>query len=184
MEDREIVALYWARAESAIQETVQKYASYCRSIARNILSSREDTEECLNDTWLGAWNSMPPKRPERLPPLLGRICRNAALDRWDYNTAAKRDGRFDAVLDELAECVADPRAEAEPELHQLGESISRWLDTLSREQRVVFLRRYWYCDPITEIARRYGFTESRVKSLLARLRSKLRLQLLQEGYLL
>ena len=184
MEDREIVALYWARAESAIRETIQKYSTYCRHIAGRILSSREDTEECLNDTWLGAWNAMPPHRPERLPPLLGRICRNAALDRCDYNNAAKRCPGFEAVLDELAECVADGRTQEVLDLRQLGSCISGWLDTLPAVQRRVFLCRYWYCDSLADIAARFHFTQSKVKSLLFRLRKGLREHLLQEGYTL
>ena len=105
MEDREIVALYFARSENAIAETARKFGAYCRAIAYNILASRRDAEECENDTWLAAWNSMPPNRPARLAPYLGRITRNLALDRWDRATAQKRGGAMGSVLQELDECL-------------------------------------------------------------------------------
>ena len=105
MEDKDIVALYWARSEEAIRATAAKYGAYCRAIIRRLLGDGRDGEECLNDTWLGAWNAMPPQRPVRLPPFLGRIARNTALDRYDYNTAQCR-GVLPAVLEELEECVS------------------------------------------------------------------------------
>ncbi len=182
MEDKEIVALFWARAESAIAETARKYGAYCRAIAANILPSPEDVEECLSDTWLGAWNAMPPQRPAVLSPLLGRIARNAALTIWRRDHAQKRDGGNLAVLDELGECVGGGSLEEELERRRLGEAVRAFLDTLSPQQRRVFLRRYWYCDSLEDIARRYGFSLSKVKSMLLRMRRKLRDYLTKEGF--
>ncbi len=189
MEDREIVALYWARSQEAIGETANKYGAYCAAIIRHVLGDGRDGEECLNDTWLGAWNAMPPQRPLRLPPFLGRIARNTALDRYDYNTAQRRNGGFELVLEELAECVdglpcrtGGGSPEEAVAARQLGEAISRYLETLSPTARRVFLRRYWYCDPIEEIAAAAGFTRSKVTSLLHRARKGLRAYLLKEGY--
>ena len=105
MEDKDIVALYWARSEEAIRRTAEKYGAYCAQIIRRVLGDCRDAEECLSDTWLGAWNAMPPQRPARLPPFLGRIARNTALDRYDYNAAQCRNSGFEAVLEELEDCV-------------------------------------------------------------------------------
>lgn len=182
MEDREIVELYWARSEQAIRETAGKYGGYCRAIIRRVLGSREDAEECLSDTWLGAWNAMPPQRPERLGPFLGRIARNTALDRYHYNTAQKRGGAFEALLEELEECVGGSPLEEDLDLRQLGESISAFLDTVPPVQRRVFLRRYWACVPLAEIAGEQGFSVPKVKSMLHRTRKGLRAYLIREGY--
>ena len=182
MEDSQIIDLYWARDERALTETERKYGSYCRSISYQIVKNRLDVEECVNDTYLRAWNAMPPQRPLRLPPFLGRIARNTALDRWDYNTAEKRNGGMEAVLEELEECVGGTPLEETADLHCLGETISDYLDTVSPAARRVFLRRYWYCDSMAEIALRYGFTQGKVKSTLFRTRQGLRDHLIREGY--
>lgn len=182
MEDREIVALFWARAEEAIARTAEKYGAYCRSIIRRILPLAEDVEECLSDTYWGAWNAMPPQRPEVLPPLLGRIARNAALDRYDYCRAGKRQGGFAAVLDELGECVGGDSTQEAVDCALLGEAISGYLDGLEAVRRQVFLRRYWYCDSIGEIAGRFGFSAAKVKSMLHRTRQGLKDYLRKEGF--
>ncbi len=179
MEDSLIIDLYWQRSERAISETDQKYGSYCRSIAYGILNCREDTEECVSDTWLRAWEAMPPQRPNKLSAFLGRITRNLALDRWDYYHAAKRSGSFDLVLSELSECIPSPRDDfAQLELTQL---LNDFLRTLPKSNRTLFLRRYWYCDSISQLARRYGMGESAVKSSLFRTRNKLKVYLEKEG---
>ena len=182
MEDREIIALFWARSQEAIRETARKYGAYCGAIIRRVLGDGRDAEECLNDTWLGAWNAMPPQRPNRLNVFLGRIARNTALDRWSYNHAQRRGSGFEAVLEELAECVGGTPLEETLEARQLGEAISAYLDAVSPTARQVFLRRYWYCDTIPEIADAAGFTRSKVTSLLHRTRKGLRTYLLEEGY--
>ena len=179
MEDSLIIDLYWQRSERAISETDQKYGSYCRSIAYGILNCREDTEECVSDTWLRAWEAMPPQRPNKLSAFLGRITRNLALDRWDYYHAAKRSGSFDLVLSELSEFIPSPRDDfAQLELTQL---LNDFLRTLPKSNRTLFLRRYWYCDSISQLARRYGMGESAVKSSLFRTRNKLKVYLEKEG---
>ena len=183
MEDAAIVALYWARDEQALAETATKFGAYCRKIADNILHSAHDVEECENDTWLAAWNSMPDNRPARLAPYLGRITRNLALDRMDKATAQKRDsGQTFAPLDELAECVAAPGSvEDDFDATETGRLISEFLRTLPEETRNIFLRRYWYCDATADIAVRYGLTESKVRVTLHRTRSKLAAYLQKKG---
>jgi RNA polymerase sigma-70 factor (ECF subfamily) len=181
MEDSAIVELYWARSQEAIRATADKYGAYCSAIIRRVLGDGRDGEECLNDTWLGAWNAMPPQRPVQLPPFLGRIARNTALDRYTYNTAQKRGG-FETVLEELAECVSGAPMEDELDLRQLGEAISAYLDTQTPTARRLFLRRYWYCESIAELAAASGFSASKVKSLLHRVRKGLRAYLIEEGY--
>ncbi len=179
MEDHDIIALYFDRNENAIRETAQKYGAYCGSIALNILSSAEDTEECLNDTWLRAWNSIPPHRPNVLRVFLGKITRNLALDRYKARNAEKRaGGEFAMSLDELKECVG---AEDERDSAVIGESISRFLRGQSKETRGVFVCRYFYCDSIADIARRFGMSEGKVKTLLFRTRAKLKIHLEGEG---
>lgn len=182
MEDKDIIALYWARSEEAIRATAEKYGGYCRAVIRRVLGDGRDGEECLNDTWLGAWNAMPPQRPGCLAVFLGRIARNTALDRYSYNTAQRRCGGFEAVLEELAECVGGDPAGEDFDLRRLGEAIAAYLDTVSPAARRVFLRRYWYCESVAEIAAATGFTQGKVRSLLHRARKGLREYLIQEGY--
>ena len=183
MEDHEIVALYFARSERAITETARKFGAYCRKIAWNILASRRDAEECENDTWLAAWNTMPPQRPARLAPYLGRITRNLALDRLDQAAAQKRGGGQAALLlDELAECLPAPdRVEQEVEAAELARQISAFLRAQPEPARSMFLRRYWYGDAIGEIAVRYGMPTGRVRVTLHRTRARLRQALEREG---
>ena len=182
MEDAAIVALYWARDEQALAETATKFGAYCRKIADNILHSAHDVEECENDTWLAAWNSMPDNRPARLAPYLGRITRNLALDRLDKATAQKRgSGQTFAPLDELAECVAAPGSVEDTfDAAETGRLISEFLRTLPEGTRNIFLRRYWYCDATADIAARYGLTESKVRVTLHRTRGKLAAYLQKE----
>ena len=183
MTDADIVTLYWARDEQAIAQTAQKFGAYCRKIAMNLLGSQEDAEECENDTWMAAWNSMPDNRPARLAPYLGRITRNLALDRFDKTTAQKRGcGQSFAPLDELAECVAAPGSVEESfDAAETGRLISAFLRTLPEETRNIFLRRYWYCDATADIAARYGLTESKVRVTLHRTRGKLAAYLQKKG---
>ena len=183
MTDADIVALYWARDEQAIAQTAQKFGAYCRKIAMNLLGSQEDAEECENDTWMAAWNSMPDNRPARLAPYLGRITRNLALDRFDKATAQKRGcGQSFAPLDELAECVAAPGSVEESfDAAETGRLISAFLRTLPEETRNIFLRRYWYCDATADIAARYSLTESKVRVTLHRTCGKLAAYLQERG---
>lgn len=180
MDDAAIIELYWARSERAIERTQEKYGARCRATAWNILRSHADSEECVNDTWLRAWDAMPPEWPEKLGAFLGRITRNLALDRLKKRESQKRGGgRFELALSELAECLpsgGDPADEL-----ALRELLDRFLASLSEDARVIFLRRYWYMLSVEEIARGLGASRSKVKSSLMRSREKLRAMLEKEG---
>ena len=183
MEDSQIVELYWARSERAIPETADKYGRYCFSIAFNVLHNREDSEECVNDTYLHAWNGMPEQRPNKLSAFLGRITRNLSLNRWDKYSAEKRGaGQADLALEELRECVPAPDCtERVVDDMALAELFNRFLASLTAENRRIFMRRYWYLSSIKEIAAEYGLSESKVKMSLLRSRNTLRLLLEKEG---
>ena len=184
MDDREIVELYWARSEQAISETQSKYGSYCYSIAYNILNSNEDAEESVNDTYNDAWNSIPPHRPSVLSTFLGKITRRISIDRWRRRTAEKRGGgEMPLVLEELQECVAaDRNTEQEFEKNHLSEVVNSFVKTLPGTEQKVFLCRYWYMDSIGSISQQFGFSESKVKSMLFRTRNQLRTVLEKEGF--
>ncbi len=183
MDEKQIIDLYFARSEQAISETDLKYGKYCRQVAYNILYNHQDSEECVNDTYLKAWTMIPPKRPNPLKVFLGRITRNLALDRWDWNRAAKRGGGEMATsLEELHECIPAPTGtEQEIEHKELVRVLNEFLGRLPAERRKVFLRRYWNLSPIKEIASFYGLSESKVKMLLMRTRNALKDYLEQEG---
>ena len=183
MEDREIIALYWARKEQALEETDAKYGSYCRTVAWNILRSREDSEECVNDTWLRAWNAIPPQKPGILSSFLARITRNLSLDRYKAARTDKRGGgRVTVALEELEHCLPGQfSVEQAMEDAELAQLLDRFLRSLPERDRCIFLRRYWYLDPLADIACRYRMAEGTVKSALHRTRKKLRAQLEREG---
>lgn len=184
MDDAKIVQLYWDRDEQAIPATSEKYDSYCTSIAKNILGNKEDAEECVNDTYLYAWNSMPPHRPGILSTFLGKITRNLSFNRYKHNTADKRGGgELPAVLDELADLVSgNDDVEEEFNAKELVKAIDTFLDTLSPEKRSIFVCRYWYTYRISEIAVRHGMNEGAVSMTLNRLRQKLHNYLLEMGF--
>ena len=184
IEDSMIIQLYWDRDESAISATSEKYGAYCRSIAMNILGDREDAEECVNDTYLGVWNSIPPHRPNVLPAFLGKITRNLSLNKYRQKHAEKRGcGQMGAVLDELAECVSDKSdIEQDIDRKELIKEINQFLGTLPQVKRGIFVGRYWRADSISEIAARYGMTENRVSVTLNRLRKQLNRYLSERGF--
>ncbi len=184
MDDAKIVQLYWDRNEQAIPATADKYGSYCTSIAKNILGNQEDAEECVNDTYLNAWNSMPPHRPSILSAFLGKIVRNLSFNRYKHNTAGKRGGgQATVVLDEIAEFVSDTDSvEQEIDRKELVGAIDTFLSTLSAKKRGVFVRRYWYFDSVSEIASRFSMTENNVSVTLNRLRLQLHNYLLERGF--
>ncbi len=186
MEDEKIIDLYWARQERALAETELKYGRYCRTIAENILHCPEDSDECVSDTWLHAWNAMPPKRPTILQAFLGRITRNLSIDRWKAARAEKRGGgSLPLALDELSECVPAPgRVEQALEARELAEAIDRFLRTLPERECSIFLRRYWFVDSVRDISERFGINENSVKSILFRTRERLRKHLEREGFAL
>ncbi len=183
MEDREIVALYWARSEDAIEESAKKYGGYLTKIAQNILNDAGEAEESVNDTYLGAWNAMPPHRPNILSTFLGKMTRRISIDRWRKRHAGKRGGgELTLALEELSDCVTDGNSvEDELEKRELAERFQCFLNTLPETERRVFLSRYWYLEPVRDIARRLGFSESKVSSMLYRTRQKLRIALAKEG---
>ena len=184
MDDAEIVQLYIDREEQAIPETASKYGRYCTSIAKNILGSYEDAEECVNDTYLNTWNAIPPHRPKMLATFLGKIVRNLAFDRYKYNSADKRGGgELPLVLDELAGCVSGKDdVEQAFERKELVTAINDFLGTLPEEKRNIFVCRYWYTDSIADIAARCGMTYPAVSMMLNRLRTKLHNYLIERGY--
>lgn len=186
MEDRQIIDLFWERSERAIDETAKKYGKYCYSIAYNILHSREDSEECVNDTYWKAWGIMPPKRPERLGVFLGKITRNLSINRYNYANAKKRgEGQYSIALEELQECIpTTSNVEQAMEEKVLVELFNRFLEGLSVEKRKIFMRRYWYFSHVKEIAAEYGMSESKVKTTLMRTRNELKLFLEKEGVVL
>jgi RNA polymerase sigma-70 factor (ECF subfamily) len=182
MEDERIVEMYFERNESAIAETQKKYGRYCHAIARRILCSDQDSEECVNDTYLRAWEAIPPHKPTKLSVFLGKIVRNLALNRYAHNHAQKRFDGVEVALDELAEVLADPESEADDiQITSLREVLNGFLATLPADARIIFLRRYWYFCPIKDIAEGMGIGESRVKVTLHRTRAKLKEYLIKEG---
>lgn len=183
MDDKQIIDLYWARSENAISETADKYGKYCHYIAYNILFNDEDSEECVNDTYLKAWGVIPPQRPNRLATFLGKITRNLALDRYKYNNREKRgNGQMPLVLNELAECVSVTDS-TEHIINDmvLVDCFNRFLATLPTETRNIFMRRYWFLSSIKEIAADFAISESKVKMTLLRARNDLKQLLMKEG---
>ena len=184
MDDSRIVQLYWDRNQLAIPATADKYGNYCTSIASSILGSREDAEECVNDTWLQAWNSMPPHRPALLSTFLGKIVRNLSLNRYKRNTSDKRGGgELPAVLDELSNLVSG-RDDVHQQLEhkELTQAVNAFLLSLPQNKRGIFIRRYWHTDSIAAIASRYNMREVTVSVTLNRLRKKLRDYLSERGF--
>ena len=179
MDDNLIIDLYWQRNQRAIADTETKYGPYCHAIAYNVLYSPQDAEECVNDTWLRAWEAMPPQRPGKLSAFLGRITRNLALDRYDYLHASKRSGSFDLLLSELSDCI--PSGQDDYARLELSQILSAFLRTLPENQRNIFLRRYWFCESIDTLAKRYDMSQSAVKSNLFRTRNRLKAYLEKEG---
>lgn len=186
MDDQKIVNLYWERSADAISETQKKYGKYCHTIAYNILNSREDAEECVNDTYIRTWKAIPPHKPERLSTFLGKITRNLALDRYAYDTAKKRAGSVQLALNELGECIPAPATgrNAISDEIALKTAINGFLESLPSQTRKIFVRRYWYVSSIKEIARDFGFTESKVKVTLLRTRNDFKAYLEKEGIVL
>lgn len=184
MEDKQIVALYWERSEQAVEETASKYGNYCYFIAYNILNDNGDAEESVNDTFVDAWNSMPPHRPSILSTFLGKITRRISIDRWRRRSAEKRGGgEVPLVLEELHECVASQEStEQSVEGKLLADVINRFVKKLPETEQKVFLCRYWYMDSIEAIGTQFVFSQSKVKSMLQRTRNKLRTELMKEGY--
>ena len=185
MEDAAIIGLYWARNEGAISASDEKYGTLCRRLSQNMLDSREDAEECVNDTWQRAWDTMPPQRPSSLRAYLVRITRNLSIDRWRAKWAEKRRGGLDVLLDELEDCLPAPSGVEElSEARETVRVIDRWLSGLSPADRIAFLRRYWYGQRVDEIAAQAGCSPNGMAKRLSRLRRNLRRILEQGGIVL
>ena len=183
MNDGEIVKLFWKRNENALELTRTKYGSYCRSIAFNILRNGEDAEECVNDSLLNAWNSIPPNKPRNLRTYMGKLVRNVSLNRFEHYSAQKRGGtQAELAIGELENSLSD---EADVFAHLEGEAITRCINALlqnsSKEKRNVFVKRYWYLCSVNEIAKDLSISESKVTSILFRMRNELKETLEKEG---
>lgn len=186
MKDTEIIDLYWERKEQAISESQKSYGRYCHSIAYNILRNTEDSDECINDTWFKAWETIPPTRPEKLAVFLGTITRNLSIDRWKKKRAAKRgNGEMEAAIDELAECIpASNSTEEEVIAADLERKLNEFLHTLPEKECNVFLRRYWFMEEYSVIAKKYGMNLNTLKTTIHRTRAKLKDFLVREGIVL
>ncbi len=186
MEDKTIIQLFFERSETAIEETAAKYGKLCHTIAYNILYNEEDSEECVNDTYMKAWEVIPPQIPEKLAAFLGKITRNLAISKYRHNTSKKRGGGQVAfALEELEECIPDKNTTEQAISDKLlVEQLNNFLEKLPAEKRKVFMQRYWYMRPIGEIAKEFSISESKVKMILHRTRNTLKEVLEKEGIVL
>jgi len=182
MEDQKIIKLLWSRTESAIEALAKKFGKRLMTIAWNILGIYQDAEEAVNDTYLAVWNTVPPNKPDPLAGYVYTTGRNISLNRLKYITAEKRDSRYDASIDELAECIPAPALEETVEARELGEVINRFLWTINADNRALFLRRYWFGDDLKEIAKDLNLRPNTASVRLGRIRMQLREFLMKEGY--
>lgn len=182
MDDTAIIDLYFERSQSAVRESQNKYGSYCRTISMNILRCREDTDECLSDTWMNAWNTIPPQRPACLSAFFGKIVRNISLTLWRKKNSQKRKSNEASLcLDELAECIPERDGGSFAEDMELRDALDRFLEALDQNARIIFMKRYWYIIPVKKIADELAMNEGAVKMSLLRTRKKLRQYLEEEG---
>lgn len=174
MEDAQIIELFFARSEDAISELDKKYGKLCHKLADNILASAQDAEECVNDAYLSTWNVIPPQRPESLPAFVGTLVRRCSITRYRANTAMKRNSHYDMCMEELETFLASPQQAMEEHYaaRELAAAIERFLDTQSKENRVLFMRRYWYADSFAEIGKLLGITEGNARLRLTRMRKQ------------
>lgn len=181
MEDAKIIELFWTRNEDAITETDASYGRKLRTLATKILDNREDAEESVSDTYMKTWEIIPPQRPAYFYAFIASICRHLSFHKIDWKQAAKRNAEVVTLTAEMEMCIPDTRRDREMEAKELGKVLNVFLESLPKETRLIFLRRYWHMDTIAEIAARYGITQSKVKMRLSRTRAKLRTFLEQEG---
>ena len=181
MEDDKIIALFFDRDEQAVKETDNAYGRKLYALSNSILNAREDAEESVSDTYMQAWKTIPPKRPRYFYAFLASICRHMSLNRLDWYMAAKRNAEVVTLTQEMESCIPDSRREAEADARELRRTLESFLESLSKESRLIFLRRYLYTDSIAQIAERYGISESKVKTQLYRTRAKLHDHLTKEG---
>lgn len=184
MEDEELITLLEARSEAALTALNARFGPLCRRIARQVLGSAEDAEECVDDAWMAVWRAIPPEHPQQLTPYVCRITRNLAVTRLRRQTSKKRFSPYTAALDELADVLTGGHTpEEELNRRELTKGLTSFLDGLPRDDRVLFMRRYWYGDPVADLARRFGWTRSGTAVRLHRLRGRLRSELEKEGIL-
>ena len=174
MEDKKIIELFWARNEDAIAEADATYGRKLRALANKILNNREDAEESVSDTYMKTWEIIPPQRPNYFYAFIASICRHLSFHKVDWKQAAKRNAEVVALTDEMELCIPDTSRDREMEAKEIGKALNDFLESLPKETRLIFLRRYWYVDSVSEIAARYGMTESKVKMQLSRTKEKLR----------
>lgn len=185
MEDSQIIDLFFARSEQAVAELDRKYGGVCQNLSYQILQSRLDAQECVNDAYLGVWNTVPPQRPNPLLTFLCALVRKISITRYHYNTAAKRNSQYSLALEELDGCLSSPDTpEAILERRELTRCLEEFLDQCAQLDRVIFLRRYWFADSYRDIAARVGLSEKNVSVRLSRTRKALREHLQKEGVLL
>ena len=183
MEDQKIIDLYTNREERAIHETDKKYGLLCTSISMGILNDMRDSEECVSDTWLTLWNKIPPKKPNPFKAYICRIIKNLSLKRYEYHHAKKRNSQYDLSLEELEECISKGQnVESQIELRELKWIIAKFIDELPKEKRILFLRRYWFLQSVTEMARDYKTTPKNMSVKLLRIRKELKEYLKKEGF--
>lgn len=184
MDDNGIIKLYWDRNDQAISVTSEKYGHYCKAIAKNILNNEEDAEECVNDTYLNAWNSMPTHWPEQLATFLGKITRNLSFNKYKRNHTEKRGGgEITLVLDELTDCVSDiDTVEQTIDRQELSKAVNTFVKSLPMEKRNIFVRRYWYADSVSDIASDYGMLQGTLSKTLERTRKQLKAYLTERGF--
>ena len=183
MEDSHIVALYWDRDETAITASQQKYGGFCERIALQILGRREDSEECVADTWLRTWNTVPPARPVSLRAFFGRIVRNLSLSRYRQQRAQKRYAPMELLLEELEDCIPAPQnTETAAETAELVRIVDEWLGSLPQQERILFLRRYWFGDALSALAKECGISPNALAQKMLRMRLRLKALLEKEGY--
>lgn len=181
MTDNQIISLFWNRDEDAVYATDAAYGRRLRALSNGILQNREDAEEAVNDTYMKTWDSIPNARPQYFYAYIAAICRNLSLNLLNWKLAAKRRAEIISITEELEQCIPDPSQERYSESAEITEALNDFLESLSKESRLIFVRRYWFADSIAAIARRYGMTESKVKMQLLRTRTKLQSYLEKEG---
>ena len=182
IDDEKIVDLFFMRSEQAIWELDNKYGKFCRRLSYNIVNNRQDAEECVNDAYLGAWNAIPPEKPDPLLTYLCRIVRNISLKMYHRKEAAKRSSTYTIAMEEIEACIAAPNmVETEFEARELARIIESFLDTLTAENRVIFMRRYWFSDSCKDIAEFVGLSEKNITVRLTRIRKKMKKYLIEKG---
>lgn len=184
MEDHQIIDLFYERSEKALSKLAEKYEDNCMKISMNVLNSKQDSEECVNDSYLAMWNTIPPANPKPLKAYLYRIVRNKAIDKYKSNNRQKRNGTYDVCLDELEFCIEGLKTvEEEVTSRELSEHINGFLETLDAANQMLFVRRYWYMDSYENLAMRTGIKEGAIRTRIARVKSRLKEYLVERGYL-